>query len=258
MVNVILTQIDESLKIDNLVDGTISLQKLKIWPGWTHRHFKEILTYEFGGKKYILPVVMSKKYTFDVISQLVNDVLNANDDQIVDLYHNNGRVTWRIYPQQKPDNPKISSGMTAFLRPSNIKLSDEIVTLFKLKGAQADKHGIITGEPVDKSSLSFCFSDASTIFFTCDQCDETTLVKNNKTKTITALPVAAGIDGCLTAGAATTSFHSNLTNRFTFHIQDERGNNLPIKRLFCQLEINEQRLRREDLSTGTGECTCTN
>ena len=185
---------------------------------------------------------MGKKYTFDILAQIVDDVLNANDEQVVNLYHNNGRVTWRIYPAQKPDNPKISSGMVAFLRPSNIKLSDEIVTLFKLKDAQADKNGIITGEPVDKSSLSFCFSDASTIFFTCDQCDEITLVNNNKTRTITDLPVAAGINGCLTAGAATTSFHSNLTNRFTFHIQDELANNLPIERLFCRLKINDKRL----------------
>ena len=257
MINAILTQIDEPLKIDNLVDGTISLHELKIWPGWTHPHYKEILTYEFGGKKYILPVVMSKKYTFDVISQLVNDVLNANDDQIVDLYHNNGRVTWRIYPQQKPDNPKISSGMTAFLRPSNIKLSDEIVTLFKLKGAQADKHGIITGEPVDKSSLSFCFSDASTIFFTCDQCDETTLVNNNETRTITALPVAAGIDGCLTANAGSANFHNNLTNRFTFHIRDERCNNLLVKRFFCRLTIKDQRLRSRRKTLSANTCNST-
>ena len=242
MVNAIITRIDEPLRVDNLVDGTISLHELKVWPGWTHPHFKKILTYEFAGKNYILPVVMGKKYTFDILAQVVNDALNANGEQIVNLYHNNGRVTWQIYPTQKPDNPKISSGMTAFLRPSNIKLSDEIATLFKLKDAQADKNGIITGEPVDKSSLSFCFSDASTIFFTCDQCDETTLVNNNETRTITALPVAAGINGCLTAGAATTSFHSNLTNRFTFHIQGERGNNLPIKRLFCRLIINDERL----------------
>ena len=190
---------------------------------------------------------MGKRYTFDVLAQDISDALNLDGEQVINLYHNNGRVTWRVFPSPKPTNPKVSGGMVAFLRPHNIQLSTEIAKLFKLDGAQLSKDGIMTGEPVNKASISFCFSDASTLFFTCDECDMTTLVNNQLTKAFTAMPVAAAIDGSLTASLnqpAILTFSNNYKNRLTFRIQDELGNTLKPQRVFSRLKINDKRLYR--------------
>ena len=42
-----------------------------------------------------------------------------------------------------------------FLRPHDIKLSEDIIKLFKLDGVQPEKYGIITEAPVEKSPISF-------------------------------------------------------------------------------------------------------
>ena len=247
---VILTKLDDSVHIEDLPNGEIELQELKLWPGWTHPRFKTILTYQIGADNFALKVVMNKFYTFDVLAQDISNVLNLAGEQVINLYHNDRRVTWRVFPPPKPTNPKLSAGMIAFSRPHNIKLSDDIIKLFKLDDVQPDKYGIMTGAIVEKSSISFCFSNASTIFFTCDQCDKNTLVNNTKTKTITAIPVAAGIDGSLTAALthpATLTFSNNHKNRLTFHVKDEHGNNLITQKVFCRLSINDERIYRKNL-----------
>ena len=128
--------------------------------------------------------------------------------------------------------------MVSFLWPHNIKLSDDIIKLFKLENVQPDKHGIMTGAPVDKSSISFCFSNASTVFFTCDECDKTTLVNNKKTNAIVAIPFAPDIDGSITASLpASLTFNENYSNKLNFHVQDENGNNLVVQKVFCRLTI---------------------
>jgi len=251
MSQVILTKLDDPVYIENFPHGKIKLQELKIWPGWTHIKFHTILTYRIGIDDYALKVKMNKKYTFDILAQDISNFLNVNNEQVVNLYHNNGRVTWQVLPPPKTKKPKLSTGMIAFLRPHNIKLSDEVVNLFKLDGVQADTYGIMTGKPVDKSSISFCFSNASTIVFTCDECDKKTIVNNQKTNAIVAMPVTVDMDGSLTATLAqpaTLTFSNNFTNRLNFHVQDEHGNNLITKRFFCRLKINnDKRLYRENL-----------
>jgi len=115
---------------------------------------------------------MGKTYTLESIQLLVNQHLNAND-QVANLYHNNGRVTWRVFPKVKPPtNSKISAGMVDFLRPSKIKLAAGLKELLNLAAAQ-EHGGIITGQPVDKSSINFTFSHASMVFLVCDQADDT-------------------------------------------------------------------------------------
>ena len=243
---VILTNLDP-VHIEDFHNGKIELQELKIWPGWTHPKFKTILTYRLAADDYALKVKMNKKYTFDILAQNISDALNVNNEQVVNLYHNNGRVTWRVFPPAKPTNPKISAGMVAFLRPHNIKLSNDIIKLFKLENVQPDKYGIMEGAPVDKSSISFCFSDASTVFFTCDECDKTTLVNNRKTNAIVAMPVTAAMDGSITASLpASLTFSDNYSNQLNFHIQDELGDDLVAQKVFCRLTINE-RLCRENI-----------
>ena len=175
---VILTKLDP-INIEDFPNGEIELQELKLWPGWTHPKFKTILTYQIGSDNYALQVVMSKNYTFYVLAQDIKNALNLNGEQIVKLDHNNGRVTWRVFSPPKPANPKLSAKMIAFLWPHNIKLSDDIIQLFKLENAQPEK-SIMTGAPIEKASIAFCFSDVSTLFFTCDECDKTTIINNQK------------------------------------------------------------------------------
>ena len=103
-------------------------------------------------------------------------MLNTNDEQVVNHYHNNRRVTWRVYPDTTLSNDFLNTRKLESLRETDIKLSDDIVKLFKLEGIKPDKYGIMTGAPFQKSSISFFFSNASTVFLTCDQCDETTVV----------------------------------------------------------------------------------
>jgi hypothetical protein len=91
------------------------------------------------------------------------------------------------------------------------------------------------GEYVDKSVLSFCFSNTTTIFFVCDECDKTSIVDSKKSKAITALPIDVGMNGFITADlthAAVAKFQSNWTNRFHFHIQDKNGNNFTVNKSF--------------------------
>ena len=96
----------------------------------------------------------------------------------------------------------------------------------------------MTGAPVDKSSISFCFSNAFTIFFTCDECDKTTLVNNKKTNAIVAFPAITAMDGSITASlSASLSFNNNHSNQLNFHIQDEFGNNLLVRKVFFRLKI---------------------
>ena len=243
---VILTKLD--VHIEDLPNGEIELQELKVWPDWTHPRFKTILTYQLGADDYALKVTMGKKYTFDVLVKDISDAINLNDDQVCSLYHNNGRVTWCVFPIPKLENPKLSVGMTAFLRPHNIKLSDDILKLLKLENVQPDKYGKITGAPVDKSTIRFCFSNTSTIFFMCDECNDTTIVNDRKTNAITAMPVATAMDGSLTASlaqAATLTFSNNWKNRLSFYVRDEEGNDLPTQKIFCRLIINDERLHRK-------------
>ncbi len=242
----ILTKLNP-IYIEDFPNGKIDLQELKIWPGWNYAKFDTILTYKIGNDNYALKVIMNKKYTFDILAQAISDLLNVNNEQVINLYHNNGRVTWRVFPPPKPTNPKLSAGMMAFLRPHNIKLSEDIIKLFKLENVQPDKNGIMTGAPVDKSSISFCFSNASTVFLTCDECDKTTIVNNQKTNAIVAMPVATAMDGSITASLpASLTFTDNYSNRLNFHIQDELGNDLVVQKVFLSVIINE-RLCRENI-----------
>ena len=105
----------------------------------------------------------------------------------------------------------------------------------------------MVSEPIDKSSINFCFSNASTIFFTCDECDKTTLVNNQKTNAIVAMPVATAMDGSITASTpASLTFTDNYSNQLNFHIQDEFGDDLVAQKVFFRFTINE-RLHRENI-----------
>ena len=243
---VILTNIDKRIRCQDVRNGTILLQELKVWPAWAHPTLKNLFSYDKDGKKYVVSVITGKIYTFQDLELLVNEHLNGDHEQVALLYHNNDRVTWHVF-----ENKLESGDMINLNRPVNIALSEGLKDLLKLKGAKT-YDGITTGEPIEKSSITF--SHASTIFFTCDEAEEATLLNHNKMiKAITAIPVNVGFDGSITANlthpASITSitFKNNYTNHLTFHITDEKGNNLPIKRFFCRLTINNERLSRKNI-----------
>lgn len=236
---VILTDISKPIRCQDMPDGTISLHELRVTPGWTFPSFRAIFSYERAGEKHVVPVVMGKTYTLHDLELLVNKHLNVKE-QVALLYYNNGRVTFKIYPNVKT---------------TNINLSDGIKELLKLTTTETFD-GITTGQPVDKASIQFTFSDALTIFLTCDECDKQTLVNSKKTSVITALPVAAALDGSFTASLthpAFVTFKDNYTNHFTFRMQDKDANNLPVKEVLIRLSINE-RLQRKNISRDTADC----
>lgn len=237
--HLILTTLDKPVRCEDVPDGEIVLQELRVWPGWSHPSFKTLFSYERDGAKHVVPVVMGKNYTFRDIQLLVNEYLNVKN-QVAMLYYNNGRITWRLFPSS---------------HTTNVELSPSLIDMFKL-GVAKTYDGMTTGQPVEESSINFTFSDASTVFFTCDECKEETLVNSVKTRAITAMPVYANLDGSLmTTQSASTTFKDNWTNKFNFRIQDENGNNLAVKRVFCRLTINDERLQRKTLSGNIANST---
>lgn len=255
--HVILTDIDSPFECPDVPDGTITLQELKFCPAWQQSKFTWIFSYERGGHKVYVTVEMGKRYTFRDLQLLVNEHLN-DGDQVAVLYHNNGRVTFRVFPDKKPTNPKLSAGMIKFLRPSKITLSEGIIDMLGLKNAKFDSDGIMIGDPVDESSIHFTFSDTQIVLFTCAECKEETHFNDKKTKALTAVPVTMTLDGTLSATGTPPSiaFENNYSNCFTFKLEDDEGNTLPAKQFFARLEIiNDQRIRRKDLSGAISNST---
>ena len=238
----ILTDFTIPVKVEEF-DGEITLLEAKFWPDWETPKFHHLFSYTRSGKPVIVPVIDGKRYTFEDIQHAIHDHLNMNIaindrlNQVATLYYNNEnrQVTWRIATKQAGE-----------AKLSDIKLSPGLIDMLKLKKADNLFFHMVS-EPIDKSSINFCFSNASTIFFTCDECDKTTLVNNKKTNAVVAMPVVAGIDGAIKASLpASLTFSNNYSNQLNFHIQDELGNDLVAQKVFFRFTINE-RLHRENI-----------
>ena len=219
---VILTDFNNPIRCKKF-DGTIELHEFKVWPAWTVPKFTNLFFFNRDGKSYNAPVAMGKTYTFKDLELAVNEYLNV-DEQVASLYYNNGRVTWRVYPNTKT---------------TNVTLNLTLVDMLNLATAKVDKDGIQTGQPIDKSSITFTFSDARVLFLTCDQIDDTVGNDNRVAKNITAIPL---IDGSFTTTLnhpTVSTFHNNYSRELTFHTQDLNGNDLPMQNLLARLTINE-------------------
>jgi len=153
---VFLTNLNTPVRCKN-PNGTINLHYLEIWPFWSYPKFTTLFSYERASQKYIVSVIMGKTYTFEDLRSLIDKHLNSNDEQVALLYHNNGRVSWRVFPNTET---------------SDISLSPGLLDILKLRDAKIH-NGIITGQPINKASITFTFSDANMIFLTCDQIDDT-------------------------------------------------------------------------------------
>ena len=133
---------------------------------------------------------------------------------------------------------------------ANVRIADDIAKALKIKPDKSN-----TGEPVEIDKVAF--HNVDTIFMTCDQAKSRTFIDSREAETVLA-STSFNSEVEVTSFVSSTNytpFHAPV-GQLTFSIQDERGNNLPVKKLFCRLSINDQRLRnRETLSADTGKCT---
>ena len=237
--NVTLTNIDEPFKNEKIHSGDITVDELKIWSGWK-QHSGFIATFQWKSQPNFvrkIEIRNDKVITFQDISEAFNTELNKSSAgvTIARLSHENGRVSLYL----KPDT-----------QLTNVKIADDIARELKIK---PDKPN--TGEPVDVDKIFF--HNTPNIYLTCNQAKSNTYINSQRAETILAStsfnPEVEVIS--FVSSTNSTPFYA-CVGQLVFHIQDERGNNLPVKKLFCRLSINEQRLRsRKNIPSDTCKCT---
>ena len=237
--NVILTNLKQPLVSASINRGNITVEELKIWPAWKE-HSGFIATYQWKSQPNVvrkIEIGNDKVVTFQDISKAFNTELNKSSAgvTIARLSYERGRVNLSL----KPDT-----------QLTNVKIADDIARELKIK---LDKPN--TGEPIEIDKVAF--HNVDTIFMTCEQAKSNTYINSQKAETVLA-STSFNPEVEVTSFVSSTNytpFHAPV-GQLTFSIQDSLGNKLPIKKLFCRLSINEQRLRnRETLSADTGKCT---
>ena len=156
-----------------------------------------------------------KVITFAEISEAFNVDLNRGSAgvTIASLKYKDSRVNLYI----KPDT-----------QLTNVKISEDIARELKIKPDRSN-----TGEPIDNNKIAF--HNTPNIYLTCDQADCNTFIDSRNSKTVlTGVSFDAEIEVISFDPSPPAPFHAPV-GQLTFHIQDERDNNLPVKRLFCQL-----------------------
>ena len=224
-----LTDLTKPVKVEEF-DGEITLLEAKFWPDWETPKFTTLFSHERDGEKVAVPIISGKSYTLEDIQHAVNDHLNV-DEQVVNVYHNNGRVTWQVKTNTKTTNVQLSAGL---------------IDMFKLGGAKT-YDGITTGQPVNKDSIKFTYSNARTLFLECKQIEDTYL-NDLPTKTLLVVPVAIDLDGSITANLqhpVTVTYRNNFVKELRFRVHDEHGNELPLKQVLLRFTINDECLRRK-------------
>ena len=236
--NVILTNLDESFKNARIHSGNITIDELKVWSGW-RQHSGFIATYQWKSQPNVvrrIEIGNDKVITFKAISEAFNSELNKSSagETIASLNYKDGKVSLYL----KPDT-----------QLTNVKIADNIARELKIK---PDKPN--TGESIEIDKVAFYNVD--NIFMTCDQAKSRTFIDSREAETVLAsTSFDTEVEVTSFEASNPTPFHAPV-GQLTFSIQDRLGNKLPVKKLFCRLSINEQRLRnRETLSADTGKCT---
>ena len=236
--NVILTNLDEPLVVESINRGDIVVDELEVWSGW-RQHSGVIATYQWKSQPNVVRKIKignDKVITFQDISEAFNTELNKSSGgtTIARLSYENGRVSLYL----KPDT-----------QLTNVKIADDIARELKIK---PDKPN--TGEPVDVDKIFF--HNTPNIYLTCNQAKSNTYINSQRAETVLAsTSFDTEVEVTSFEASKPTSFHAPV-GQLTFSIQDERGNNLPVKKLFCRLSINEQRLRnRKNIPSDTCKCT---
>ena len=235
--NVILTNLDQPLVSESINRGDIVVDELKVWPGWKE-HSGVITTYQWKSQPNVIRKIKignDKVITFKAISEAFNSELNKSSAgvTIASLTYKDGKVS--LY---------LKSDTQLF----NIRIADEIARALKIK---PDKPN--TGEPVDVDKIFF--HNTPNIYLTCNQAKSNTYINSQRAETVVAsTPFEVEITA-FEASRNPTPFHAPV-GQLTFSIQDRLGNKLPVKKLFCRLSINEQRLRsRKNIPSDTCKCT---
>ena len=94
--NVILTNLDEPLRIESINRGCIVVNELKIWPRWK-QHSGFVATYQWNSQPNVLRKIKignEKVITFKEISEAFNTELNRGSAgaKIANLSYENGKV----------------------------------------------------------------------------------------------------------------------------------------------------------------------
>ena len=228
--NVILTNLDQPLVSESINRGNIVVDELKVWPGW--KEYSDVIaTYRWKSQPNVVRKIKignDKVITFQDISEAFNTELNKSSAgvTIASLNYKDGKVS--LY---------LKSDTQLF----NVRIADEIARALKIK---PDKPN--TGEPVDVDKIFF--HNTPNIYLTCNQAKSNTYINSQRAETVVAsTPFEVEITA-FEASRNPTPFHAPV-GQLTFRVQDAQGNNLPVKRLFCRLRINEQCLRnRKTLS----------
>ena len=238
--NVILTNLDESLVSGSINRGHIVVDELKVWPAWKE-HSGVIATYQWKSQPNVvrkIEIEKDKVITFQDISKAFNTELNKSSAgvTIASLTHKEGRVSLYL----KPDT-----------QLTNVKIADDVARKLKIK---PDKPN--TGEPIEIDKIFF--HNTPNIYLTCNQAKSNTYINSQRAETVLA-STSFNPEVEITSFVSSTNytpFHAPV-GQLTFSIQDSLGNKLPIKKLFCQLSINhDQRLRnRKNIPSDTGNCT---
>ena len=222
----ILTDISKPINTSSF-QGSCTLHELKIWPAWRAFKFRTLLSYKRDGVTCTVPVVPGKRYTFNDLEKIAAEIINSKE-QVVNMYFNNGRVTWTLYKGAK--------------NTTDIKWNDQIIKILGLDKATPQVFPnvtILTGEPVSLIDINFCFSNAQTIYLTSDY-TKPIFVNNQEMKAIVGTPIIADMNGCITIGSfqPTLDFYTPC-KELTFCIKDENGITLPYEKIFIRLQINE-------------------
>ena len=232
--NIILTSLDEPFKNEKIHSGDITVKELKIWSGWK-QHSNFIATYQWKSQPNVvrkIEIRNDKVVTFKVISEAFNTELNKSSAGaiIASLTHKEGRVNLNI----KPDT-----------QLANVRIADEIARALKIKPDRPN-----TGELVDVDKIAF--HNVDTIFMTCEQAKSHTFIDSREAETVlTSTSFDPEVEITSFEASNPTPFHAPV-GQLRFCVQDKLGNKLPVKKLFCRLSINDERLRRKDLPSDTG------
>ena len=223
--NAILTNLDKPLVIESINRGHIVIDKLKVWPGWKE-HSGVIATYQWKSQPNVvrkIEIGNDQVITFQDISEAFNTALNKSSAgvTIASLNYKDGKVSLYL----KPDT-----------QLTNVKIADDIARELKIK---PDKPN--TGEPVDISKIAF--HNTPNIYLTCDEAKSNTYINSQRAETVlTSTSFDAEVEVTSFEASNPTPFYAPV-GQLAFHVQDERGNNLPTKKLFCRLRINDECLR---------------
>ena len=196
---------------------------------WRHRRVSMEDPTKRGAQNF--KIGNDKVATFKTISERFNTELNKSSAgaTIASLTYKEGRVTLYI----KPDTQLF-----------NVKMADEIARALRIKPDRPN-----TGELVDIDKVAF--HNVDSIFMTCDQAKSNTFIDNREQRRFwRARHSTTKVEVTSFEASNPTPFHAPV-GQLTFSIQDKLGNKLPVKKLFCRLSINDECLRRKNISSDT-------